>query len=251
MRLSECRKKGILPYLRPDGKAQVTVEYFNGAIRRVDTVVIAAQHSEDVTSEDMKNDIIEKVIRPVVGDDLLDENTKYLVNETGRFVVGGPHGDTGVTGRKIIVDTYGGSGRHGGGAFSGHGGGAFSGKDPSKVDRSGSYMARYAAKNVVAAGLADTCEVQVAYAIGVPEPISIFIDTFGTGKVSDERIAELVKKHFDFRPAAMIEKLRLKRPIYRMTAAYGHFGREDPDFLWEKTDMVEVLRKEAKVEVRV
>jgi S-adenosylmethionine synthetase len=238
-RLAECRRRGILPYLRPDGKAQVTVEYLDGNIRRVDTVVIAAQHDANVGREDMKNDVIEKVIKPVVGEGLLDENTKYHVNETGRFVVGGPHGDTGVTGRKIIVDTYGGSGRHGGGAFSG--------KDPSKVDRSGSYMARYAAKNVVAAGLADSCEVQVAYAIGVPHPISIFVDTFGSGKMPDDKIAELVKRHFDFRPALMIKKLKLKRPIFKKTAAYGHFGRDDPDFLWEKTDVAEALRKEAGI----
>lgn len=237
MRLSECRKQDILSYLRPDGKAQVTVEYFNGEISRVDTVVIAAQHNEEIPREKMKTDIIEKVVKHVIASELLDKNTKYYVNETGRFVVGGPHGDTGVTGRKIIVDTYGGSGRHGGGAFSG--------KDPSKVDRSGSYMARYAAKNVVAAGLADSCEVQVAYAIGVAQPISIFIETFGTGKISDEIIAELVKKHFDFRPSSIIEKLKLKRPIYKKTAAYGHFGRDDPDFLWERTDVAVVLKKEA------
>jgi S-adenosylmethionine synthetase len=238
-RLAELRKNKTLPYLRPDGKAQVTVEYQNGNPKRVEAVVIAAQHDEDISREEMRGDVIEHVIRPVVGD-LLDGDTKFHVNETGRFVVGGPHGDTGVTGRKIIVDTYGGSGRHGGGAFSG--------KDPSKVDRSGSYMVRYVAKNVVAAGLADSCEVQVAYAIGVPEPISIFVDTFGTGKVSDERISELVKSVFDFRPASMIKKFNLKRPIYKKTSANGHFGRDDPDFTWEQTDMAEVLRKEAEIE---
>jgi S-adenosylmethionine synthetase len=242
MRLAECRKKGILKYLRPDGKAQVTVEYENATPVRVDTVVIAAQHDEDVSRKDMRRDIIENVIKHVVGD-FLDDETKYHVNETGRFVIGGPHGDTGVTGRKIIVDTYGGSGRHGGGAFSG--------KDPSKVDRSGSYMARYVAKNVVAAGLADSCEVQVAYAIGVPEPISIFVDSFGTGRIPDEGIAELVRKHFDFRPASMIKKLDLKRSIYKKTSANGHFGRSDPDFKWEQTDMAETLRKEAEVKAVV
>jgi S-adenosylmethionine synthetase len=241
-KLAELRKNKTLPYLRPDGKAQVTVEYHNAAPTRVDAVVIAAQHDEGVSREDMRSDIIEKVIKPVVGD-FLDDATKFHVNETGRFVVGGPHGDTGVTGRKIIVDTYGGSGRHGGGAFSG--------KDPSKVDRSGSYMARYVAKNVVAAGLADSCEVQVAYAIGVPEPISIFVDTFGTGKVSDVRIAELVKSVFDFRPASMVKKLKLKRPIYKKTSANGHFGRDDPDFTWEQTDMAEALREAAEIRTAV
>ncbi|HDH27554.1 MAG TPA: methionine adenosyltransferase, partial [Euryarchaeota archaeon] len=240
--LAKLRKNKTLPYLRPDGKAQVTVEYRNRTPMRVDAVVIAAQHDEDISRDELRRDIIEQVIKPVVGD-MLDENTKFHVNETGRFVVGGPHGDTGVTGRKIIVDTYGGSGRHGGGAFSG--------KDPSKVDRSGTYMARYAAKNVVAAGLADTCEVQVAYAIGVSEPISIFVDTFGTGKIPDERIAELVKTVFDFRPAAMIEKLKLKRPIYRKTSAYGHFGRDDPDFTWEQTDKAEKLREAAELKATV
>jgi len=241
-RLAELRKNNMLPYLRPDGKAQVTVEYENGSPMRVDAVVIAAQHNEDISRAEMRSDIIEQVIKPVVGD-FLDDASKVHVNETGRFVVGGPHGDTGVTGRKIIVDTYGGSGRHGGGAFSG--------KDPSKVDRSGTYMARYVAKNVVAAGLADSCEVQVAYAIGVPEPISIFVDTFGTGKLSDERIAEIVRSVFDFRPAVMINKLKLKRPIYRKTAANGHFGRDDPDFTWEQTDMVDALKEAAGIKAAV
>jgi len=238
MRLAECRKKGILSYLRPDGKAQVTVEYEDGAARRVDTVVIAAQHSDEVSREDMREDIIEEVVRRTIGEELLDDRTNYLINETGRFVIGGPHGDTGVTGRKIIVDTYGGAARHGGGAFSG--------KDPSKVDRSGSYMARYVSKNIVAAGLAETCEVQVAYAIGVAKPISVFVDTFGTGALPDEEISRLVRRHFDFRPRSIIEKLRLLRPIYRRTAVYGHFGRRDPDFLWEMTDMAEALRREAR-----
>jgi len=238
-RLADCRKEKILPYLRPDGKSQVTVEYDNGNAKRVDTVVIATQHSEDVDVKKVKKDVIEHVIKYVIPKNLLDENTKFYVNETGRFVVGGTLADSGLTGRKIIVDTYGGVGSHGGGCFSG--------KDPSKVDRSGSYMARYIAKNIVAAGIANQCEVQLAYAIGVSHPVSVMVNSFGTGKISDEKITELVKKHFDMRPKAIIEHLRLLRPIYRKAAVYGHFGREDPDFTWEKTDKAEILRKAAGI----
>jgi S-adenosylmethionine synthetase len=233
-RLAEVRKNGTLPYLRPDGKSQVTIEYENGKMKRLDTVVIAAHHAEDVDIEQLRKDIKEHVITPVVGD-LADENTKYFINATGRFVLGGPPADTGLTGRKIIVDTYGGVGAHGGGCFSG--------KCVTKVDRSGAYMARYVAKNVVAAGLADKCEIQVAYAIGIAKPVSIFIDTKGTGKISDTRIKELVEKVFDFRPKQIIEQLDLKRPIYQKTACYGHFGRDDKDFTWEKTDKAEELKK--------
>jgi S-adenosylmethionine synthetase len=233
-RLSEVRKSRELSYLRPDGKSQVTVEYENGKPIRVDTVVIAAHHAEEVSLEQIRKDIREKVIDPVIGN-LADSETKYFINGTGRFVLGGPPADTGLTGRKIIVDTYGGVGAHGGGAFSG--------KCITKVDRSGAYMARYVAKNIVAASLADKCEVQVAYAIGISDPVSIMVNTFGTGKVSDEKIVEAVKKVFNFRPKAIIEHLNLKRPIYQKTAAYGHFGRNDPDFTWEQTNKTEELKK--------
>lgn len=235
-KLSDVRKQGVVDYLRPDGKSQVTVEYNDGVPTRVDTVVISTQHSADVDAATIREDMIEKVIKPVIDPALLDENTKYFINPTGRFVIGGPQGDAGLTGRKIIVDTYGGYGRHGGGAFSG--------KDPTKVDRSAAYAARYVAKNIVAAGLADKCEVQLAYAIGVAEPVSVFVDTFGTGKVADDKIAELVRKHFDLRPAAIIKNLDLRRPIYKQVAAYGHFGRDDLDLPWEKTDVAEKLKAE-------
>jgi len=236
-RLAEARKKKIIPYLRPDGKSQVTVEYENGDPKRVEVVVIAAQHHPDIPYETIQKDIKEKVINYVIPQKYLDENTKYFINATGRFAVGGPQADTGVTGRKIIVDTYGGVGSHGGGCFSG--------KDPTKVDRSGSYMARYIAKNIVAAGLADKCEIQIAYAIGVAHPVSIMIDTFGTEKIPQPKILELIKKNFDLRPEAIIRHLKLRRPIYEKTAAYGHFGREDEDFTWEKTDKAETLKKKA------
>ena len=236
-KLSDVRKQGVVDYLRPDGKSQVTVEYNDGVPTRVDTVVISTQHSADVDAATIREDMIEKVIKPVIDPALLDENTKYFINPTGRFVIGGPQGDAGLTGRKIIVDTYGGYGRHGGGAFSG--------KDPTKVDRSAAYAARYVAKNIVAAGLADKCEVQLAYAIGVAEPVSVFVDTFGTGKVADDKIAELVRKHFDLRPAAIIKNLDLRKPIYKQVAAYGHFGRNDLNLPWEKTDVAEKLKAEA------
>jgi S-adenosylmethionine synthetase len=234
-RLSECRKNRILPYLRPDGKSQVTVEYIDGKPKRVQAVVIAAQHVDNVDREKMRKDIINQVIKDVIPPSMLDEKTEYYVNETGRFVIGGTLADSGLTGRKIIVDTYGGVGSHGGGCFSG--------KDPSKVDRSGCYMARYIAKNVVAAGLADQCEVQISYAIGVAQPISVMVNTFGTGKMPDEKILELVKKHFDMRPKAIINHLNLLRPIYRKTAVFGHFGRDDPDFTWERTDKAKILKR--------
>jgi S-adenosylmethionine synthetase len=236
-RLTQVRKEGILPYLRPDGKSQVTVEYEYGKPKRVEAVVISTQHSADVDQAKIRDDVIQRVIKYVVPNGMMDDNTKIYVNPTGRFVVGGPKGDAGVTGRKIIVDTYGG--------MAGHGGGCFSGKDPTKVDRSGAYYARYVAKNVVAAGLADRIELQVSYAIGVARPLSLAIETFGTGKVPDETIIELIDEHFDFRPAAMIRDLDLRRPIYRATAAYGHFGRDDIDAPWERTDKAEILRKEA------
>ncbi|OZV13430.1 methionine adenosyltransferase [Tissierella sp. P1] len=233
-RLSDVRKDGTLEYLRPDGKTQVTVEYLDDKPVRIENVVVSTQHSPDVTLETIKEDIIKHVVMPIIPKELLDENTKYYVNPTGRFVVGGPMGDAGLTGRKIIVDTYGGYGRHGGGAVSG--------KDPTKVDRSAAYAARYVAKNIVAAGLADKCEVGLAYAIGVARPLSIYVDTFGTGKISNTEIQELVNKHFDLRPAAIIRGLDLRRPIYRQLAAYGHFGRPDLDLPWEKIDKVELLR---------
>lgn len=234
-KLTDVRKSGKLKYLRPDGKSQVTVEYVDGEPKRIDTILVSTQHDENVTIDKIREDVIEHVVKPIIDTKLVDENTKYLVNPTGRFVIGGPLGDSGLTGRKIIVDTYGG--------FSRHGGGAYSGKDPSKVDRSASYMARYIAKNMVAAGLADKLEVGVAYAIGVAKPVSIYIDTFGSGKLSDDKLTEIVAKHFDLRPAAIIDKLDLRRPIYKNTAAYGHFGRTDFDFPWERLDKVEELKK--------
>jgi S-adenosylmethionine synthetase len=238
MRLSEVRKQDILGYLRPDGKTQVTIEYIDGKPLKIDTVVVSSQHSPDITMKEMREDIIEKVIKPVVPKELLDEETvKYYINPTGRFVVGGPMGDTGLTGRKIIVDSYGGVGSHGGGCFSG--------KDPTKVDRSGAYISRYIAKNIVASGIADRVEVQLAYAIGVPEPVSILIDTFETGRVEEEKIVKLVRGNFDLTPKGIIDHLRLRRPIYKKTAAYGHFGKNDPDFTWEQTDKAETLKKQA------
>jgi len=236
-RLAGVRKNKTLPYLRPDGKSEVAVEYENGRPKRIDTVVVAAQHDDNVKEAKVQADIINKVIKPV-GGKYLDKKTKYFVNATGRFVKGGPPADAGLTGRKIIVDTYGGHGSHGGGCFSG--------KDPSKVDRSASYMARYVAKNVVAAKLAKKCEVQLAYVIGVAQPISILVDTFGTGKISNQEIEKLIRKHFDLTPAGIIRRLKLLRPIYRKTAAYGHFGRKDPDFTWEKTDKARILAKAGK-----
>ena len=237
-RLSEVRKNGTLPYLRPDGKSQVTVEYDeNHKPVRIDAVVISSQHAETVTNEELRADILKHVIQAALPAELLDEDTKYHINPTGRFVIGGPMGDTGLTGRKIIVDTYGGMGRHGGGAFSG--------KDATKVDRSACYMARHIAKNIVAAGLADRCEVQLAYAIGVAEPVSILIETFGTAKIDEEKISELVRKNFQLTPRGIIEYLNLRRPIYRKTAAYGHFGRNEPEFTWEATNKAALLREQA------
>jgi len=236
-RMAQVRKERTIPYLRPDGKSQVTVEYERGIPRRIDSIVIGAHHDPDVDAETIRKDVIEKIVKAVVPSQLLDDRTRYYVNSAGRFVIGGPVSDTGFTGRKILVDTYGGACRHGGGCFSG--------KDPTKVDRSASYMARYVAKNVVAAGLADRIEVQVAYAIGVARPLSLSIETFGTGKVPDRTILDLIKKHFDFRPEAIIRHLNLRRPIYRQTAAYGHFGRDDLDLPWERTDKADILRTEA------
>jgi S-adenosylmethionine synthetase len=241
-RLSEVRKNGQMSYLRPDGKSQVTVEYdANGKPVRVDAVVISTQHAETVGNDELRRDILKNVIQFVIPAKLLDQDTKYHINPTGRFVIGGPMGDTGLTGRKIIVDTYGGMGRHGGGAFSG--------KDPTKVDRSAAYVARYIAKNIVAAGLADRCEVQLAYAIGVAEPVSVLVDTFGTGKISEVELQKLIRENFSLTPKGIIESLDLRRPIYKKTAAYGHFGRKEKDFSWEATDKAEVLRAAAKTAV--
>ncbi|MCX7841757.1 MAG: methionine adenosyltransferase [Clostridia bacterium] len=237
-RLTDVRKNGTLDYLRPDGKSQVTIEYEDDKPVRVDTIVVSTQHGPDVDHETIEKDIIEHVVKPVIPASLLDSKTRYFINPTGRFVVGGPQGDSGLTGRKIIVDTYGGYARHGGGAFSG--------KDPTKVDRSAAYAARYVAKNIVAAGLARKCEVQLAYAIGVARPVSILIDTYGTGKLPENKLVELVEKHFDLRPAGIIKSLDLRRPIYKKTAAYGHFGRTDAEFTWEKTDKAELLKQEAE-----
>ena len=238
-RLAEVRKNGQLAYLRPDGKTQVTVEYIDGKPVRIDTIVISTQHAPDITQKAIREDMIEHVIKAVLPAKFIDENTKYLINPTGRFVIGGPQGDAGLTGRKIIVDTYGGMARHGGGAFSG--------KDPTKVDRSAAYAARYVAKNIVAAGLADKCEIQLAYAIGVARPVSILVDTFGTGKIDEEQIVNLVEENFELRPAGIIDMLNLRHPIYRQTAAYGHFGRDDIDLPWEHTDKAESLKRQVGI----
>ncbi|MDH4320055.1 MAG: methionine adenosyltransferase [Desulfobulbaceae bacterium] len=236
-RQSEVRKAGLLPWLRPDAKSQVTIEYVDNKPKRVEAIVLSTQHSPDVDYEDLKEGVMEEIIKKIIPAEMVDKNTKYFINPTGRFVIGGPVGDCGVTGRKIIVDTYGGMGSHGGGAFSG--------KDPSKVDRSSSYMGRYVAKNIVASGIADQCEVQVAYAIGISQPVSVNVVTFGTGKISDDKIKKLITEHFDLRPKAIIQHLDLLRPIYKKTAAYGHFGRERAEFTWEKTDKAEALRAAA------
>ena len=235
-RLTAVRKDGLMSYLRPDGKTQVTVEYVDGVPTRIEAIVVSSQHSPDVTLEHIRKDIIDNVILPIIPSEMIDDKTKIYVNPTGRFVIGGPNGDTGLTGRKIIVDTYGG--------YSRHGGGAFSGKDPTKVDRSASYAARYVAKNIVASGVADKCEVQIAYAIGVAKPVSVMVDTFGTAKVDESKIAEFVEKNIDLRPTAIIEKFGLRRPIYRQLAAYGHVGREDLDIPWEKTDLADKIKAE-------
>ncbi|AHV96939.1 methionine adenosyltransferase [Paenibacillus sabinae] len=240
-RLSEVRKNGLLDYLRPDGKTQVTIEYQDGNPKRIDTIVVSAQHAEEISLEQIQADIKEHVILQVVPRELLDQDTKYFINPTGRFVIGGPQGDAGLTGRKIIVDTYGGYARHGGGAFSG--------KDPTKVDRSGAYAARYVAKNIVAAGLADTCEIQLAYAIGVANPVSIHVDTYGTGRIGEDKLVKLIRDNFDLRPAGIIKMLDLRKPIYKQTAAYGHFGRKDLDLPWERTDKAELLKSQAGMEV--
>jgi S-adenosylmethionine synthetase len=238
-RLAEARKEGLLDYLRPDGKSQVTVEYAGGKPVRVETVVVSTQHADSATNDQIYEDVVNHVVRSVVPGEMMDGDTKFHINPTGRFVIGGPQGDTGLTGRKIIVDTYGGAGAHGGGAFSG--------KDPTKVDRSASYMARYVAKNIVAAGLADRCEVQLAYAIGVADPVSVLVDTRGTGRISDDRISDLVREHFKLTPNGIIESLNLRRPIFKKTAAYGHFGRTEPEFTWERTDKADALRNAAGI----
>jgi S-adenosylmethionine synthetase len=238
-RLSEVRKSGDLPYLRPDGKSQVTIEYRDGRPFRLEAVVISSQHSPDVSNEQLRSEIEEQVIKHTVSPELLDKDTKYHINPTGRFVTGGPQGDAGLTGRKIIVDTYGG--------YAPHGGGAFSGKDPTKVDRSAAYMARYVAKNIVAAGLADRCLVQLAYAIGVAQPVSVLVDTAGTGRISESALAKLVRENFELTPGGIIEELKLRRPIYKATAAYGHFGRNEEGFTWENTDKAETLRSQAGI----